>query len=286
MQDLDHRLNAYRPDLADAALKGKVEAENFTAGKPMQVNRGAVPLFLDPRTDGELATQLLFGEAVTCFDRATETWAWVRNDADGYVGYVFADALAETCHAPTHTVAALRTYLFQAANLKSPVLDTLTMTSPVAVGEQSGKYSEVNGRGWVYTEHLAPLGDVAPDYTATALGFLGAPYRWGGKESIGLDCSGLIQVVLNRAGIDCLRDTDMQAETLGEIVANGGDGYTPSHGDIIYMPGHAVIALDDSHVVNATAHGLRVRTEPLADVLARVKQESGGDIKVVRRPAA
>src|ERR687898_714893 len=63
----------------------------------------------------------------------------------------------------------------------------------------------------VYDEHEGYL-------VAVAERCLGVPYLWGGKTSLGLDCSGLIQLSLAAAGIEAPRDTDMQQAALGEPV--------------------------------------------------------------------
>ena len=286
MSDLDPRLHAYRPDLAAASLKGRVEAKRFVTGRPAQVRRGVADLRRRPGADGPLDSQLLSGEVVTLYDQA-EGWAWVQNASDGYVGYVESAALSERVRATSHGVAVLSTFLFPAPDLKAPTLDALTLTGRVAVLGSKDDYSEVeigDRRGWVTTRHLAPDGEVAPDYVETALRFLGLPYLWGGKASGGLDCSGLIQVVLARAGIPCPRDTDQQAASLGRAVAWEPGRTRLLRGDLIYFPGHAAIALDADRVVNANAHAMLVSVEPLEDVEDRVKAETGGTgVTAVRR---
>ena len=95
--------------------------------------------------------------------------------------------------------------------LTAPPLDCLSLSGSVAVVGQNAGFSERAGGGWLYSRHLAPITEGAPDYVATALAFLGVPYLWGGKTSLGLDCSGLVQVALHRAAIPCPRDADQQA---------------------------------------------------------------------------
>ncbi len=286
MTDLDPRLNAYRPDLADAALEGRVAAARFTAGRAARVARGVAALRRHPDAEAPLDTQLLSDEAVTVFDEA-DGWAWVQNRTDGYVGYVESAALGANTVTPTHSVQALRSFLFPGPDLKLPPLDALTMSGRVAVTGAEGAYSQVTvggQEGWVYGRHLAPESEIAPDFVATALRFLGVPYLWGGKESGGIDCSGLIQVALARAGIPCPRDSAGQAENLGVAVDLESGRAEFKRGDLIYFPGHCAIALNSHEVINANAYAMMVSIEPLEELVDRVKEESGGTgITGVRR---
>ena len=291
MPDLDPRLNAIRPDLAAESLRGRVEAERFAAGRAAQVVRGVAALRRRPGTGEPLDSQLLCGEAVTVYDEAGG-WSWVQNATDGYVGYVESAALGSEPRETTHSISVPGTFLYPEPDLKAPPRDRLTMTARVAVVGTAGAFSRValgtaGGQDrWVYSRHLAPDGEFAPDYVETALAFLGVPYLWGGKDSTGLDCSGLIQVAVARAGIACPRDSGMQAESLGEAVPWEPRRTKPARGDLIYFPGHSAIALDGEDVVNANAHAMLVSVEPLAGLEARVKAESGGTgVTAVRRLA-
>ena len=64
----------------------------------------------------------------------------------------------------------------------------LSLTSRVAVVGETNGFAELEQGGWIFAKHLAGLGEVAPDFVATA----GSDRRailWGGKTSMGLDCS-------------------------------------------------------------------------------------------------
>ena len=295
--DLDPRLNAFRDDLAAESLRDHVDAPRYAEGETMQVGRGCLDLRRAPSASAGLDSQLLFGETVTVYDRSETgdgTWAWVQSEHDGYVGYVETAGLVPPGADPSHAVNVLRSFLYPEPDLKSPVLDVLSMGALVAAGAERNGFAEVERPGlapaWIYRNHLADPEEGEADYVATALEFVGLPYLWGGRTSLGLDCSALVQIGLARAGIPCLRDSGMQAESIGEPVRQKGKTPQPDYGDLLYMPGHVVIALDETHVVNANAHHMMVSIEPLADVMARVAAESGRPIErtvdVVRRLAA
>lgn len=279
MTELDPRLHAFRPDLADAALSGRVEAARFTEGAAAVVRVGAADLRRAPDETRGIDTQLLWGEAVTVFE-TQEGWAWVQSHHDGYVGYVRAAALAEPQEEPTHHVQALRTYVYPEPDLKTPVLETLSLTSRLCATNSRSGFVELAGGGWVFERHLVTPEERAADPVTTALRFLGTPYRWGGRTSVGLDCSALVQLALDRAGRACPRDSDMQAGRVGtRLPADAGI----ERGDLLFFPGHVAFALDTARVVHATAHTMDVCIEPLEAVAARAAAESGEGLTAVRR---
>lgn len=291
MTELDRRRHAYRTDLAAESLAGRVEAARFVKGTPAQVAAGLLDLRREPRPDAPLDSQLLAGETVTLFDQK-DGWAWVQNGTDGYVGYVPSAGLSRRVVPATHQVAVLRTFVYPKPDLKAPPLDVLSMTGRVAVIDEENRFSRVGrdnadgeaGEAWVYSRHLVPLDDKAPDYVATALQFLGLPYLWGGRGSLGLDCSALLQIPLARAGIPCPRDSDMQAAELGLPVQTDLDAPELRRGDFIFWPGHVAIALERDKVVHAHADAMLVTTETVAPITERVKAESGGrGVLAVRR---
>ncbi len=280
MSALDRRLNAYRDDLADARLDGQVAAARFVAGRPASLAVGAAGLRRAP--GGRLDSQLLFGEPLLVFEER-EGWAWVQAETDGYVGYVEASAVTERGPAPTHRVGVRSTFLFPDPDIKAPILQVLTLTAPLAVVGQEGRFA-VTPDGYVWGDHLVPCDRSRPDHVEAALAFLHTPYLWGGKSAAGVDCSGLVQLACRAAGLACPRDTDMQeaSEALGPAIDLAGP---IQRGDLIFWKGHVAIALDAETVLNATAHFLSTVIEPLAELDARARGDSPAGITTVRRPA-
>ncbi|TGV51079.1 peptidoglycan endopeptidase, partial [Mesorhizobium sp. M2D.F.Ca.ET.160.01.1.1] len=67
----------------------------------------------------------------------------------------------------------------------------------------------------IIARHLRPISELAEDYVTIAESFLGTPYLWGGVSGFGIDCSGLVQLAMRMTGKDVLRDSDMQAASIG-----------------------------------------------------------------------
>lgn len=289
---LDRRLAAARPDLADARLAGRVEAERFVEGAPHRVRAASAPLRREPSPDAPLDTELLAGEPVDVFETDGEGWAWLQSEADGYVGYAPADALVARAAAPepTHRVVVPATLLFPEPDIKTPPVGTLSMGAWVAVvGEMAGRdgrtFLRLADQRLVVERHVRGLDAAAmPDWVALAASLSGTPYLWGGKTRAGIDCSGLVQLAMQTAGLEAPRDTDMQEAAIGDAIAV--DPERPAglaRGDLLFWPGHVGVMVDEARLLHANAHHMLTALEPLDTVLAR-HAEAGLSLRTVRRP--
>lgn len=279
----DPRIHPYRVDLAAEHLRDVVAVDCYVTGTSKTVSAGSVSLRRKPQSDAAQDTELLFGETVTVYEEKNG-WSWLQAKVDGYVGYAPTEALQEKLGDVTHHVAALRSYLFPEPDLKIPPIALLSMNSAVRVIEQDGAYCAIEGGGWLYTRHLAAIGDFETDHAEVAQRFLGAPYYWGGKTSVGLDCSGLIQMALARCGQPVPRDSDMQENSIGVAVQFDGDQSVLQSGDLIYWPGHAGIWIDPDRFIHANATDMMVAIASLKHVAAYIKEATGDEIRSVRRP--
>ncbi|MDA4847934.1 NlpC/P60 family protein [Hoeflea poritis] len=282
----DRRLNAYRDDLADIALEGQVNAGKFVAGEKRVVAEPVLDMRDHPSAGSSIGTQALMGETVTVFEEK-DGLSWVQLETDRYVGYVNSDGLAVPGAEPNHVVAVPRTFIYETADLRSPVRMVCSMGNRLALGgsqtTRGTDYRLLDGGGAVIAAHVEPLTYRASDYVAVAAGFLNTPYLWGGRSGFGLDCSGLVQLSLAMCGRPVPRDTDMQASGLGESI-EAGPGYARlQRGDLVFWKGHVAIVEDERCVLHASGHAMQVVREPLSQAIDRIARLYGPPTQT-RRP--
>jgi len=271
----DPRVNAWRPEIADIRLKGQVKAERFATGHLMQIVAGAAALRSHATPDAPYETELLHGEEFRVFDDTVDGWSWGQNRSDRYVGFVRTADLGPIGAAPTHRVSALRTFVYPGPDMKLPPVMAISLGSRLALGDRvetrGTPYRLIAGTSHAVGEmHVAPIeAPPAADFVDTAVRFLGVPYLWGGRTSLGLDCSALVQISLMSAGIDAPRDTDMQFRELGAAVDGGVDGDL-RRGDLVFWPGHVAILTARDAMIHASGWHLEVVREPLSEALNRI----------------
>tara|TARA_R110002051_G_scaffold259449_5_gene319164 strand:+ start:252086 stop:252937 length:852 start_codon:yes stop_codon:yes gene_type:complete len=279
---LDPRLTPARPDLAAAHLKGQVEAERFVEPVDRQAIAASVPIRRTPEPHGAVDDQLLAGDIFALLEEK-DGWGWGYSRADGFVGWVELLALSEDVEPVDHRVTALRTYAFSEPDLKSEPNLLLSLNCSFRAGRRESRYVEAIGLGWVFTPHAAPLDEHADDFVAVAESFLGAPYLWGGKESLGLDCSGLVQMALLATGIPVPRDSDQQEAHLAASWTDVTQSPTRERGDVVFWPGHVGIMTDSEHLLHANGHWMDVTLEAFDEAEQRIR-EGHAPVRKIFRP--
>lgn len=272
---LDHRVHAFRRDLADVSLAGDYAAACYARPAAMSCTAARTMVRAAPRADSGAGSELLQGEPFLAVEIGGD-WAWGYCGVDRYVGYVPATAIGPAI-TPTHRISAASALVFSAADVRSAHVGELPLGALVASRGRDGAF-HLTDRGMIHDRHLAPVGAGFDDPVEIAERFLGAPYLWGGRTRWGIDCSGLVQVALGAAGIAVPRDSDMQFEAIGAPVA------TPRRGDLAFFPGHVGIMIDDRRLLHANAYWMTTVIEPLATVIERSAGD-GRPLTAFKRPS-
>jgi cell wall-associated NlpC family hydrolase len=195
---------------------------------------------------------------------------------DGYVGYIEDAALGPQQQKSNHCVAARSTHLYPKPDLKTQPALPIPMNSILTITGVDGEYLTLANGQYVFSHHVtsAPL----QDFVSVAEQFLHTPYLWGGKTVWGIDCSGLVQVALHACGKTCLRDSDMQEQSLGQIISMRD----LQRGDLVFWKGHVGIMQDSETLLHANGHHMKVVSEHLEIAVARIA-EKGSEITSIKR---
>jgi cell wall-associated NlpC family hydrolase len=278
---LDPNLNPFRADLAAITLSGLVDAARFVDGTPYQVTGGVASLRKIGADDGEQLSQALHGDIIDVYEEVGG-FGWGQMRSDGYVGWFDMTALSSPVLPVTRKVAALRTYAYSSPSAKAQPHYLLSLGAQVCeTGARENGFVFCARAGWVYDAHLAELDSHAADAVAIAEQFAEAPYQWGGVESLGLDCSGLVQTAYKAAGIAMPRDSYMQ-RTVGIEVPMRPGFADLKRGDLVCWRGHVAIMLNQTDIIHSNGYHLKVACEPLAGAAGRIGAQYG-EILTIRR---
>lgn len=202
----------------------------------------------------EMVSQLLLGELCTVKEYSQD-WAHVKNETDGYQGWVLKSAL-EIIQKATF-IELLKQPVLQVPNgFEAQIKAGATMWIPE--GALLRSYKQVGSRCEFEVGQRSFEAEWEPKDPASvvemAMRFLNTPYLWGGKSKAGMDCSALTQLCYSICGLRLWRDASQQAimGTPVSTVAEAREGdlafFTNESGQII----HVGIVLNGSRIIHSS----------------------------------
>jgi cell wall-associated NlpC family hydrolase len=278
---LDPRTTPAREDLAAEYLRGRVRAARYVAGVVKRIVAPIAALRRAPASDAALETEALYGETVTIYEEK-DNWGWVQLERDSYVGYIEASALGVPTTA-THRIDALRSFGYPGPSMKLPPRLALPFDARLEIASESGDFAVTPDGLHFWSRHLQLLGGEAKDFVAVAERFIGAPYLWGGRSPLGIDCSGLAQTALRAIGIAAPRDSDQQEGQLGAALAIQDSLEGLRRGDLVFWKGHVGIMRDARTLLHANGWHMLVVSEALRKARERTQEKAREPISSIRR---
>ena len=272
---MDPRLTPANEIIACATLRGKIRHLNFVEGKNYQINVSFVDLLATP--DGKRNRQLIYGSKVKYFGES-DGWAFIQNRYDKYVGYVPRSAIVKETE-KTHIVSAPLTHVFIEPNVKSRNVDMLPLAARVS-GEMIENGFLETELGWISISQLKRKTELSKDPVEISKLLQNAPYLWGGNTSLGIDCSGLIQISMLLCGLDCPGDSDQQMNTLGQ---NLDIGSPRKKGDILFWKGHVAWAVNERQILHANAYHMATVIEEANEAIERIKKQDNNNVIAHKR---
>ena len=171
------------------------------------------PVRQEPSEGSEQLTQLLFGEVCEVLDRLPR-WTKIRSTVDGKEGwvdfkmltYVGDEAMGlKGDEAMRHVVVPMAV----ATDMRTS--EELMLTLGTRLPNYAHGTFEVLGKQYLIDPACVSL-PISNSHNVCAIAqtLLNAPYLWGGKNAMGMDCSGFTQVVYATQGINLLRNAREQ----------------------------------------------------------------------------
>jgi cell wall-associated NlpC family hydrolase len=172
-----------------------------------------------------------------------------------------APARSKADAAATATLAALLPHL--AANDTIPLMDRSAMFA----GDISRLLANYDVSQAPLREGVVPGGDKVQSVLKRAMALLGTPYRWGGEDTEGFDCSGLVGYVFRNAlGIELPRvSREMAREANAELIK---DRYALAPGDLVFFGrkgrvDHVGLYVGEGRLLHAPSRGKDVNDQLL-----------------------
>lgn len=151
-------------------------------------NLACVPVRREASSSAEMVTQLLYGEPYVVLE-GDEEWLLIRSEIDSYSGYISNSQHGEGTDKDQHRYMVTERFV-----------------------EVEGVIYPMGSRIRVDT------GQTVGDLYEQGMKLLNAPYLWGGKTFMGIDCSALVQVAFSTLGFTFPRDSGDQFKHRGESV--------------------------------------------------------------------
>ena len=272
----DTRITPIRRDLASIAYKAIVKRKKYVTAKLATVKSAFTPLYSNKGS--KLSTQLLYGEECDVFE-TKNGWSWIQSRRDNYVGYTPTINLTRKIYKPNSKVISLRTVIYTKPDIKSVTKGYLSFNSLVEVIKIKGKYSLIKNLGWCPSLDLAKIKSSKFNHIDLSKQYLDTPYLWGGRDSMGIDCSGLVQNLHQINNRPFPRDTDMQEIFVTKEVKYEKD---LKAGDLVFWKGHVAMMIDNSNIIHANAFHMKTAIEPLSTAKKRILKSNGKIIKLGR----
>ena len=237
----------------------------------MNVIKPSIPMRSKPDPNSNLETECLFGETLTILDSYLD-WCFCRLLTDNYCGWVQKYFLGEIVES-SHRVISNRSYLFKSNDVKSGNIHYLPLGSQVYVEDFDEFWAKVyvasyqNQKfAYIPRKHIIKKEDKIDDWVVTAEKLIGTPYIWGGRNSMGLDCSALLQLSYQTYGENIPRNSIDQSLLKKETIHI----YEKlKRGVVIFWKGHVGIMVDETNCIHANAFHMEVSKEPLVSILDR-----------------
>ena len=223
-----------------------------------------------------VATQLLYGDTFKKLKKVG-TWIKIKNDRDGYIGYIKNQNFLPN-QKNTHKICSLSATIYSKPNIKYKIKNKLAFGSRIKILETKRRFCKFDHL-WIKKEDLKKIGISKTNLFYDIKKFVNVKYRWGGKHFNGVDCSGLIQLLLENNNKFCPRDTVDQIKYFKKKIKLKN----LRKNDLIFWKGHVAVAISKKKLIHAYGPFKKVVIMPTKKAVKRIHDTANLHITGVRR---
>jgi len=241
----------------------------------MNVINSSIIMKSEPSNQAPLETECLFGEKVEIFEEYLD-WVYCKLDTDNYCGWVKKKGLGKL-KKTTHRVIVNRSFIYSEKSGRSQCLFYLPLGAKLEIGNvQSGwaeallNHNNETKVGYIPSTHIVCDEHKCKDWVSTAESLVGTPYKWGGRDTLGIDCSSLLQLSYQTYGENIPRNTSQQIKLEKNYIIDFKD---LKRGCVVFWRGHVGIMVDKFNCIHANAFHMQTKIEPLNEIIHRMRHE-------------
>ena len=242
----------------------------------MRNNFPIINVYKEKTIRSKIVTQLLYGDNFKKLEQS-KSWIKIKNKSDNYIGYI-KNREFPLIQKNTHKICVLFSNLYSMPNKNNKINKKLSFGSQIKVINKKGNFYKFESY-WIKKNDLRKIDFKERDLFKNISKFINVRYKWGGKCFNGIDCSGLIQILLNFNNKFCPRDTKDQIKyfkkkiKLQKIRKN----------DLIFWKGHVAIAVSKKLLVHAYGPLKKVVTMPIKNTIDRINETANLKVTGIRR---
>jgi SH3-like domain-containing protein len=225
-----------------------------------------------PDDSSQLETECLYGEKVQLVEEKQD-WVYCKLLIDNYFGWIKKSSLGNVKNT-THRVHKVRSFVYSDNNIKSNIINYLPMGSKISISKEGKEWSEINlsnlknfNVGYVLTKDISKLNNKIKNWVSKAEQLKETPYKWGGRDTLGIDCSALLQLAYENYG-ECIPRNTYDQMKINKKSISSIDNL--KRGYVVFWDRHVGIMVDHLNCIHANAFHMKTIIEPLNEINNRM----------------
>jgi gamma-D-glutamyl-L-lysine dipeptidyl-peptidase len=202
-----------------------------------------INIYKKPSIESEIVTQMIYGDSFS-ISKKNNKWLKIKVKEDNYKGYIQNRKFAKYLK-PTHKIDVLKAKVYVFPN-KRGITKELSFGSKLKITDNKTGFFKFS-KGWISKENVKQISYKEKNPFNKISIFKNVKYKWGGKSFKGIDCSALVQLLLNYNNKFCPRDAKDQVKYFKKNV----ELKNIKKSDIIFWRGHVAIAISNTKLIHA-----------------------------------